>query len=372
MTNLTYLPNYLKVRLAFILAFVMLCFASIYAQDTLRTKGGWELGFTGYVNTHYIVEVTEDNGSAHSVQNGLLPAALTFTASKKINDWTLTPTFGIFYGLASNQALAFSPVDARQVFFTAANDKSGTITAGRNFGLFGLDAILADVSLLGVGAGFTPQSPDHTTLGGIAYGYYYCDRLTQINYTTPDFSGFTATLGVYQGLDALLTDVTNDPSRPGIHGKLAYTSDIITASAAFINQGSLAGTEEVSATGFDVFAKITAVENLSIVGYFSYGSGLEDVLLGTGLLSDGGNEYATNTFYGQAAYTIKGNTIALYYGQSNNTDIEDTNTRLSLHYQRPVFGGALINAGLNLLSGSNGGTDKLGKTQINVGFFLPF
>nr|WP_233752610.1 porin [Flavilitoribacter nigricans] len=354
---------------------VILTFSlSGYGQDTLRTKTGWDMNLSGYINSNYILEFTENvDGSIHSIQNGLLPAALTFSASKVVSGWTVTPTFGIFYGLSSNQALAFSQVDARQVFFTASKPTSGTFTVGRNFGLFGFDAIIADFSLLGVGAGFLPQSPGLTTLGGIAYGYYYCDRLNQINYTTPDFGGFTATVGLYQGLDALLTDVSNDPSRPGIHGKLAYASDGFTASTSFINQASLTATgREVNATGFDVFAKVTAVEHLELVGYFSSGSGLEDVLLGTAILSDGGNEYSTNTFYVQGSYAFGANTLAVYYGQSSNTDLNDNNTRLSFHYRRAAFGAALFNVGFHLLGGSSDDVDKAGKTQLNAGFFLPF
>ena len=48
------------------------------------------------------------------------------------------------------------------------------------------------MTLLGVGAPGSAASaaPSNTTLGGIGFGYIYTDWLAQIDYTTPDMSGF--------------------------------------------------------------------------------------------------------------------------------------------------------------------------------------
>ncbi|MFX8542914.1 hypothetical protein ABTM06_19455, partial [Acinetobacter baumannii] len=88
-----------------------------------------------------------------------------------------------------NTALGTASLDVRQVFLTFGNKDMGTVLAGRNIGLFQADAILNDMTLLGVGAGGSNASPTNTSLGSIGFGYIYTDWLAQINYTTPDLNG---------------------------------------------------------------------------------------------------------------------------------------------------------------------------------------
>lgn len=129
---------------------------------------------------------TDDD--THSVSNGLLPSSLNFSVTTTQNGFDLGAHINVYYGIASqgngsSDALAFSTVDARQVYLTFDNDSMGKVTMGRNFGLFGLDAILNDISLVGSGPTFTTDNPGHTTLGGLGYGYVYVDRLAQIPLT---------------------------------------------------------------------------------------------------------------------------------------------------------------------------------------------
>ncbi|MFX9089491.1 hypothetical protein ABTN55_20450, partial [Acinetobacter baumannii] len=79
--------------------------------------------------------------------------------------------------------------------------------AGRNIGLFQADAILNDMTLLGVGAGGSNASPTNTSLGSIGFGYIYTDWLAQINYTTPDLNGAKITIGIFDPIESL-TDRT--------------------------------------------------------------------------------------------------------------------------------------------------------------------
>ncbi len=40
------------------------------------------------------------------------------------------------------------------------------------------------------------------TLGRIGVGYVYADWIPQVTYTTPDFNGFTASIGAFTPLDS--------------------------------------------------------------------------------------------------------------------------------------------------------------------------
>jgi len=69
-------------------------------------------------------------------------------------------------------------------------DKSwGTIKMGRDLGLFGSDAILSDMTLLGVGTGAGGNG--NSTLGRIGSGYLYADWVGQIQYASPSWNGFS-------------------------------------------------------------------------------------------------------------------------------------------------------------------------------------
>ena len=66
---------------------------------------------------------------------------------------------------------------------------------GKDLGIFAADAILNDMTLLGVGWCVYTLVSQHT-LGGIGTGYIYAAWKGQIAYTTPNMNGFQATVGI--------------------------------------------------------------------------------------------------------------------------------------------------------------------------------
>ena len=134
--------------------------------DSAKTIGG---GLT-------CVAPGDGQRSSSSVSNGLLPAALSISAATTQAGYDIAVTFGLYPGISTNDggspnlgntsttrntALGTAGLDVRQVFLTFGNNDMGTVLAGRNIGLFGADAILNDMTLLGVGAGGsnTPHRP---------------------------------------------------------------------------------------------------------------------------------------------------------------------------------------------------------------------
>jgi predicted porin len=188
--------------------------------------GDWKIDFAGNVNAFYVNAGCDDGtntavigglactgGHATSVRNGLLPAALVFNATTRQDDFDIDVTVGLYPGINSSaaagvngpglpSALGTPGIDARQVYFTFGDASWGTVKMGRDIGIFGKDAILDDMTLLGVGSTGGNAAPGNTSLGRIGIGYIYTDWQPQITYTTPSFSGFSGSAGIFQPLDA--------------------------------------------------------------------------------------------------------------------------------------------------------------------------
>jgi predicted porin len=107
----------------------------------------------------------------------------------------------------------------RQTFVTFGDKSWGSIKLGKDIGIYASDAILNDMTLLGVGASLG-NSGTSTTLGGIGSGYQYAAWKGQVAYTTPNFNGFQATVGITnpnQGFGSA------NQERFGVEGKASYS-----------------------------------------------------------------------------------------------------------------------------------------------------
>jgi predicted porin len=318
------------------------------------TAGDWKFSATGNVNAHYITSRCEDSPVAvggglacavaagadrtsASVSNGLLPAALAISASTTQSGYDIAATFGFYPGISSNDGspniqqgvspsfqntgLNTTGIDMRQVFLTFGNDSMGTFLLGRNIGLFGQDAILNDMTLLGVGTVGANAAPANTSLGSIGLGYIYTDWLAQIDYTTPNISGFKFTIGVFDPLEPTGL-VTPGPgptpkSSPGFHGKIAYTlGDLyLSASALSQKQKGVTTASDFDSWGFDIGGKYKAGP-VEVLGWYYRGSGVGTTALFFDASDGLGHERDSDGFLAQVTYTINKTKLGVNYGQS--------------------------------------------------------
>jgi hypothetical protein len=332
------------------------------------TAGDWKLSFDGNVNADYIysncealnnaktvvlgftcVAPGDGQRSSSSVSNGLLPAALSISAATTQAGYDIGVTFGLYPGISTNNggspnlagtntntALGTAGLDVRQVFLTFGNKEMGTVLAGRNIGLFQADAILNDMTLLGVGAEASSNAaPTNTSLGSIGFGYIYTDWLAQINYTTPDLSGAKITVGIFDPIESL-TDGTGPTPKatPGFHGKIAYkASDALYLSASFLWQKQefqrkdavtlvLVPGQKVSydGAGFDVGGKYD-FSGFQVAAWLYYAKGLGT----TGLFLGGAVTDPTSAAYGDTRKSYGGLAQVTY-------KIPETNLKLGVNY----------------------------------------
>jgi len=409
------------------------------AVDLKTADGAWTFSIDGEVNVDYIFSSCQSASSAVAVSggltcvgsasgssvsnigNGLLPAAFTFGVATTQDGIDLAAHLGLYPGIAtndggspnlqanssngsSNTALGTTGLDIRQVYLTFGNKDMGTFTLGRNIGLFGADVILADMTLPGVGApgSAAGPAPANTTLGGIGLGYIYTDWLGQIDYTTPDFSGFNLTAGVFDPLNSL-TDIGTVEAKkaPGFHGKLTYTipmggeGDKLYFSVAALQQKQnyqlpatlTAGPTpySYSGSGVDVFGKLD-IQGLEVVAYYYHATGLGTTALFLDGAFDGAGELGqTRTsygYFGQITYKIGPVKLGYNHGDSRlnfadsldqtaNPDLVRSNRKdtVGLYYSL-TKSLTLLAEGSYVKDASAAGSNTA--TTVNVGAYLGF
>jgi len=177
--------------------------------------GDWTLDVGGIVNTYATWTKADQanniqgglaGGSGKNTVNnmttGLLPNYLSVSGTTRQNDLDVSFTISINPGSSTTSAgKQSSGQENRQAFLTFGDKSWGSVKVGKDLGIFASDAILNDMTLLGVGSGAGILAGNQTTLGRIGTGFIYADWKAQIAYTTPNFNGFQATVGLTQAWD---------------------------------------------------------------------------------------------------------------------------------------------------------------------------
>jgi predicted porin len=331
--------------------------------------GEWTMDINGNVNA--FANVTKGKGAdttaatvggiatasqAHEdqvmgINTGLLPAWLGFTGTTRQNDVDVSFTISMQPNVSENSAAGDDVTPKNRQAFVSFGDKSwGSVKLGKDIGIFASDAILNDMTLLGVG-GDAKVSGQKTTLGGIGTGYIYAGWKGQIAYTTPNFNGFQATVGIMNpNGNADATVATTYQDRFGLEGKASYS----------FSGDSLNGKVWVSGASYDVTRNTTGASytasvadlganvnagGLGLTGYYYTGEGVGTTVFGS-LAFDATslNKRDSDGGYLQATYVLPTKTkVGLAYGASNldraataDTAIISKNERITLGLYHPL------------------------------------
>ena len=305
--------------------------------------GEWTVDIGGNVNTYYSHTTFSgnlDKTSANVITTGLLPTALGIGAKSRQNDLDVAVQFSLFTGVnsngndnlnvtsagVSNGGLGYNSLNIRQAYLTVGDKSLGTLKFGRDLGVFGSDAILSDMTLLGVGSG--AGGSNSSTLGRIGSGYIYADWLAQIAYTTPNFNGFEATGSIHENLGSI------DNNELGYSGKASYsfaaadatgkiwvegTHHKIQSSSSYTKATSQNGVyapttgsplNEADAEGYGIGAKV-GYAGAELVGYYYNGKNMDSGIgtaINTATRTTTGaftfTEHDNNGGYVQATYVL--------------------------------------------------------------------
>jgi predicted porin len=345
----------MKTTIKLAVASALVAAASSANAGIIIPAGDWTLDIGGVVNTYYthtrfkgdnnvgtgalgLAQGDADNSA--NITTGLLPNYLSVSGKTRQNDidvgFTIsiqpgssTTTSGNQGGFSSNQ----TNQENRQAFLTFGDKSWGSIKLGKDLGIYASDAILNDMTLLGVGAGAGSLAGNTTTLGRIGTGFMYADWKSQVAYSSPNWNGFSFTVGLTQAWNA--TSTTTPITISAVNSQRGGGQTAYEGKASYEWAGDVAGKVWVSgisqkvkdlsggavgsdtATAWDIGANVN-VAGFGLTGYYGQGNGIGQ----TFQLRDGfdlrGKSRDSEQWYVQGTYTVPGvgTKLGVSYGES--------------------------------------------------------
>ena len=335
-------------------AAALLAGASSANAGIMIPAGDWTLDIGGNVNAYYTsTRFSGDTGagtaalglgdgggdSSANITTGLLPNFLSVSGKTRQNDLDVGFTISINPGTSTaNAGKQSAQQENRQAFLTFGDKSWGSIKLGKDLGIYASDALLNDMTLLGVGGGAGSLAGNTTTLGRIGSGFMYADWKAQVAYSSPNWNGFSFTAGVTQAWNALSTDLDGFGDISATNSARGGNSPAFEAKASYEWAGDVAGKVWVSgisqrvkdltnqflddlgnerATAWDIGANVN-VAGFGLTGYYGDGKGIGQ----TFQLRDGfdltGDRRDSDQWYVQGTYTLPGvgTKLGVSYGES--------------------------------------------------------
>jgi predicted porin len=358
----------MKTKLSLAVASALLASASAANAGIMIPAGDWTLDIGGVVNAYYTHTNFNgddaagtgplgigrgDNNSTSNITTGLLPNYLSVSGKTRQNDLDVGFTISINPGASTTQSgKQDSQQENRQAFLTFGDKSWGSIKIGKDLGIYASDAILNDMTLLGVGSGAGSLAGNTTTLGRIGTGFMYADWKSQVAYSSPNWNGFSFTAGVTQAWNAVAAlggtgSTGRGESSPAFEGKASYewagdfggkvwvsaitqkVKGLSNAKAATLGLNALATTFTVTpavantadssgrASAWDIGATVN-VAGFGLTGYYGDGKGIGQTLQLNGGFDANGNDRDSDQWYVQGTYTLPGvgTKLGVSYGES--------------------------------------------------------
>ena len=269
----------------------------------------------------------------------MLPNYLSVSGKTRQNDLDVAFTISIQPGASSSNSgiqggtgsgdTPRSFQENRQAFLTFGDASWGSIKLGKDLGIYASDAILNDMTLLGVGSGAVLDG-NTTTLGHIGTGYIYADWKSQVAYTSPNFNGFSFTAGATQAWNVTDTwalggdtSTLRGGNQPAFEGKASYawTGDFagkvwVSGISQKVEGLTTVGNTSATSSAVDIGANVN-VAGLSLTGYYNDGKGMGTTTQFRSGYDANGNKRDSKDWYLQATYVLPTATkVGVSYGES--------------------------------------------------------
>jgi predicted porin len=351
----------MKTKLSLAVASALVAVASSANAGIMIPAGDWTLDIGGVVNSYYTHTTTSgdavtviggatENGqqSQSNITTGLLPNYLSVSGKTRQNDLDVGFTISINPGSSTTHSgIQTSNVNQenRQAFLTFGDASWGSIKIGKDLGIYASDAILNDMTLLGVGSAAGGLAGNTTTLGRIGTGFMYADWKAQIAYTSPNWNGFSFTAGLTQAWNTYAagtntttaingafnsaSSVGRGGNQPAFEAKASYewAGDVGGKVWASVlsqkidqltnNNGTSADLGSERANAWDLGATVN-VAGFGLTGYYGQGKGTGTTVQFRDGFDSTGKRRDSDDWYVQGTYTIPGpgTKLGLSYGES--------------------------------------------------------
>lgn len=293
--------------------------------------GDWTVSVGGIINAYYTtVSCSGDTvgglalasealgcsgeGRRTTIGNGLLPNALITSAKSKQGNYDVGGTIGIMVHTATDSGVAANNgVDVRQAFMTVGNSSMGTVKLGRDYGIFGSNAILSDMTLLGAGAPVQATQRGRVTLGHIGSGYTYLGTYGQIAYSSPKASNFGFDVALVSPVDVGTT--FRSRTAPQLQAQVAFGSaETFKTWIGGKTQKFYSATDDFQMRGVELGASYN-MGPLGLLANVQTGKGL-------GILTDGDQgDVKSRNYFVQATFKATDKMkFGAGYGQSRNRE----------------------------------------------------
>ena len=300
--------------------------------------GDWTLDVGGVVNAYYTSTKTKGDAPAgqnfggtsstgtqtvSNITTGLLPNYLAVSGKTRQNDLDVAFTISINPGASTTRSgIQSANQENRQAFLTFGDASWGSVKLGKDIGIYASDAILNDMTLLGVGSAAGALAGNTTTLGRIGTGFMYADWKSQVAYSSPNFNGFNFTVGATQAFDnnnGVESTGQRGGKEPAFEGKASYAFAADAVSGKVWASGISQNVQEFgrTASAWDLGATVTAA-GFGITGYYGEGEGLGTAVQFNGGFDADGNKRDSEDWYVQATYALPGvgTKLGVSYGES--------------------------------------------------------
>jgi predicted porin len=258
--------------------------ASLHSAHAVDIKAGdWTVSVGGIVNAYYTAVSCKGDAvgglalggkglgcggqdNRATIGNGLLPNGLVTSASSTQGGYDVKALIGIYNSTATDSAIGQnSVVDVRQAFFTFGNSQMGTVKLGRDYGIFGANAILSDMTLLGAGAPVQATQRGRVTLGHIGAGYTYLGNYGQMAYSTQkSASGIGFDVGIMSPVSdtpILSAPLYTSKSSPQVQAQVTFAQEGFKAWLGAKSQkftSATPGLSDLTMSGVEVGGSFTA------------------------------------------------------------------------------------------------------------------
>lgn len=302
--------------------------SSANANVVIESNSGWETSINGSIPVFAIASDHDDSESAFRIGSGFNPANININvaAPTTANGLTISGHFQIDTHLNAPKGVQNGGFFESRVAKIQIAGDFGTLTAGKDFGVFNSSAIGDKASQGGVGWLGGGADTGNATGGRIGTGYVYANFNPQVKYASNNYNGLEFKVALINPEEPQDADIETDA--PRFEAQINYTAQFDAGSISLWTGFLQQNVSVLGATPFDYDLQGVDVGTKVNLGDFSIALSYTDTtgIGANGLYGGSINDADVDAtqWYVEAYYTFDKTTVGYSYGEGHQ-DSRDAN-----------------------------------------------